>query len=162
MRYLSVSKSLRRSTAPESARAIDSEKTPLTDNQSIDSTVHASLPPPALKVKKVDYFYSRWSKKWKYQNSGSNVVPEVMTTLPAADGKDDTWQAFCFVVVRKMPNVQVGKEAEPYFRIVVKSPYLLKACVDVVGEIPGLSWNAVPLEVRHNIWRSISTVMMLI
>lgn len=35
--------------------------------QSIASSVQAHLPPPDLKVKRVDHYYSKWSGKWKYQ-----------------------------------------------------------------------------------------------
>jgi hypothetical protein len=146
MRYsISISKSLRRSA--RGPVVVDSEKTPLTDgnDESREVTVRAPLPAPTLKIKKVDHVYGRWSKKWKYQTSGSNAAPEVMS-LPA-DGKDDPWQQFCFVVVREIPR---NEDMEPYFQIVVKSPYLVKACKDVIAEIQGISWNAVPLEVQRH------------
>jgi Domain of unknown function (DUF7025) len=157
MRYLSISKSLRRSNL-EPARVFESEKTPLTaedNDQSTIATGHTPLPPPNLKIKKVDHFYSRWSKKWKYQNSGSNAIPEAMA-LPV-DGKDDPWQNFCFVVVRTLPR---REEKEPTFQIVVKSPYLLKACKDVIAEVQGVSWNAVPLEVSCDAFCSESCTML--
>ena len=56
-----------------------------------------------LKVKRVDYFWSTWSKAWKYKNTGSGVVAEAMR--PVGNGSDnDPWQNFCFVVVRKFPD----------------------------------------------------------
>ncbi|KAF8491026.1 P-loop containing nucleoside triphosphate hydrolase protein [Gautieria morchelliformis] len=141
MRY-SFSKSLRRST--RGPVVVDSEKTPLADgnDESAVVTLHVPLPALTLKIKKVDHVYSRWSKKWKYQTSGSNAIPEPMSLSP--DGNDDSWQQFCFVVVREIPR----REAlEPYFQIVVKSPYLLKACKDVIGEVEGISWNnTLPLD----------------
>lgn len=113
-----------------------------------DSTVQASsqlvpLQPAPLKIKKVDHFYSRWQKKWKYTTTGSNIIPEMR--LVPSDVKDE-WQQFCFVVVREIPD---DPKLSPYFRIVVKSSYLLQACKDVIGEVVGVSWNAVPLTVRH-------------
>jgi hypothetical protein len=99
--------------------------------------------PPNLKVKRVDYYYSRWSRKWKYQNSGSNVIPE-LRPLPS-EGKEDPWQEFCFVVVRTIPKSS-DQGIEPSFKVVIKSPYLLKACKDVIQQIVGLSWNSIPLE----------------
>jgi len=129
----------------------DGEKMPLTADDGEQATPEAITPvaPPAptpiahLKVKKVDHFFSRWSKKWKYSNSGANVIPE-LRPLPS-EGKDDPWREYCFVVVREIPD---DKEGLPYFKIVVKSPYLLKACKEVIGEVQGVSWNALPLEVR--------------
>lgn len=40
------------------------------DSQSQTSDTEApdaTLAPPTLKVKRVDYYYSRWSKEWKYR-----------------------------------------------------------------------------------------------
>lgn len=150
MRYLSISKSLKRSSLEPSSQDLETEKTPLTlednNDQCTITSAHTPLPPPNLKIKKVDHFYSRWSKKWKYQNSGSNAIPEAMA-LPV-DGRDDPWQNFCFVVVRTLPR---REDQDMQFHIVVKSPYLLKACKDVIADVQGVSWNVVPLKVRfHN------------
>ena len=111
----------------------------------------APLPSPNLKIKRVDHFWSTWSKCWKYRNTGSGVVAEAVR--PVGNGTDnDPWQNFCFVVVRKLPDPRhadrPGPAGEIKFQIVVKSPYLLKACKDVVGTVPGISWTAEPLEVR--------------
>ena len=123
------------------------EKTPLIDSgdqdQATETTVQGPLPAPNLKIKRVDHFYSRWSKKWKYQNSGSYAIPEAMAP-PSSEGKDDPWHQFCLVVVREIPQ---NGMLDPYFKVVVKSQYLLKACKDVIGEVQGVSWNVVPLEV---------------
>ena len=100
------------------------------------------LPKPNLKVKRVDHFYSRWSNKWKYRDSSSSIIPEIR--LLPSDGKDDPWKEYCFVVIRRIPQEDIE---EPRFSIVVKSPYLLKACKDVIGKVASVSWNAVPLEV---------------
>ena len=106
----------------------------------------APLTPPTLKVKRVDYYWSRWAKAWKYKNMGEKVTPE--TVALGASSSNDPWQSFCFVVVRTFPrNRQGEEEKEPTFHIVVKSPYLLQACKDVIQTIPGLSWNDDPLEV---------------
>lgn len=59
-------------------------------------------------------------------------------------GKEDLWTQFCFIVVRMVP--QPEDEGISY-KVVVKSPYLLTACKDVIQDVPGLSWNSVPLEV---------------
>ncbi|KAI0325259.1 P-loop containing nucleoside triphosphate hydrolase protein [Cubamyces sp. BRFM 1775] len=106
----------------------------------------APLPPLNLKVKRVDHFYSKWSKVWKYRNTGSSFNPEVLLTVGSGnpDGTDP-WQSYCFVIVRKLPQSN-DEPSEPTFNVVVKSPYLLTACKDVVQTIPGISWTAEPLQ----------------
>ncbi|OBZ76351.1 ATPase family AAA domain-containing protein 3B [Grifola frondosa] len=100
----------------------------------------AVFPPPTLKIKRVDHYYSTWSKAWKYRNSGSNVSPEMMRPVVLV-------VAFCFVILRKIPQAhELERGKEITFQVVVKSPYLLKACKDVIQSVPGLSWTAEPLE----------------
>jgi hypothetical protein len=72
------------------------------------------------------------------------VIPE-LRPLPS-DGKDDPWQEFCFVVVRTIPK-SIDQGLEPTFKVVIKSPYLLRACKEVIQQIVGLSWNSIPLEI---------------
>jgi hypothetical protein len=105
-------------------------------------TPSTSLPPPNLKVKRVDYYYSRWSKTWKYKNMGDKVTPE-MVPIGGSSGGNDQWQQYCFVVVRTIPR----KEEEPTFSVIIKSHYLQQACKDVIQYVPGISWNADPLTV---------------
>jgi hypothetical protein len=76
------------------------------------------------------------------QNSGSDVIPE-LRPLPS-EGKDDPWVGFCFIVKRTVPQQE---DKDITFKVIIKSPYLLKACKDVIKEIAGLSWNSIPLEV---------------
>lgn len=106
-------------------------------------TSSVPLPPANLKVKRVDYYYSRWSKTWKYKNMGDKVTPE-MAPLGGSSGGNDQWQQYCFVVIRTIPRKD---EQEPVFSVVIKSPYLLQACKDVIQYVPGISWNADPLTV---------------
>ncbi|KAI0649735.1 P-loop containing nucleoside triphosphate hydrolase protein [Trametes meyenii] len=106
-----------------------------------------ALPPPNLKIKRVDNYWSTWSDAWKYRNTGSGVIAEAVRPV-GGGGANDPWQNFCFVVVRKFPQVS-KHDLDPKqitFKIVIKSPYLLKACQDVVGEVRGISWTADPLE----------------
>jgi len=142
-RYLPGSNStFRRASVIESEKdLLGTDSTEQSTIASIASTVQGPLPAPNLKVKRVDHYYSKWSRRWKYQNSGSNVIPE-LRPIPS-DGKEDPWASFCFVVIRTLPQ-QEGKEIT--FKVVIKSPYLLKACKDVIQEIVGLSWNSIPLE----------------
>ncbi|KAI0672123.1 P-loop containing nucleoside triphosphate hydrolase protein [Trametes maxima] len=106
-----------------------------------------ALPPPNLKIKRVDNYWSTWSNAWKYRNTGSGVIAEAVRPV-GSGGANDPWQNFCFVVVRKFPQVS-KHELDPKqitFKIVIKSPYLLKGCQDVIGEVRGISWTADPLE----------------
>ncbi|GJJ06516.1 hypothetical protein Clacol_000708 [Clathrus columnatus] len=134
-----LSKPLRSATHPV-VHGYNNEKVEDARTESDGTLPPQPIEPAYLKIKKVDHYYSRWQKKWKYANTGSNVIPE-MRVAPS-DSKDE-WQQFCFVVVREIPD---GADIPPYFRIVVKSPYLLRACKEVVGEVVGVSWTVVPLQ----------------
>ncbi|KAF9258542.1 P-loop containing nucleoside triphosphate hydrolase protein [Marasmius fiardii PR-910] len=96
---------------------------------------------PSLKIKKVDHYYSKWSKEWKYRNTSSKITVESGRIMGRASGM---WKEFNFVLVRKIPQEE-GKD--PMFKIVIKSEYLIKACKDVIVSWPGISWNLDPLEV---------------
>ena len=112
-------------------------------------TPSAPPPPPNLKVKRVEYFYSSWSKAWKYRNTASKVKADVLQTIGNGDSSGvDPWVSYCFVVVRKIPQPVDGEQGEPTFQVVVKSPYLLIALKDVIQKVQGISWTAEPLEVR--------------
>ncbi|RDB27282.1 ATPase family AAA domain-containing protein 3B [Hypsizygus marmoreus] len=114
------------------------------DNESKVSTVvreNEPLPAPSLKVKRVDHYYSKWSKTWKYRNMNSKVTVEIIPILQS--GVNDPWKDYSFVIVRKVPKQE---SQEPTFKIVVKSEYIVKACKEVVQNWPGISWNSDPLE----------------
>jgi len=51
------------------------------DNESKASTVvrEELLPVPSLKVKRVDYYYSRWGKTWKYRVCNIIIVGMIFT-----------------------------------------------------------------------------------
>lgn len=119
------------------------EKSENNDLESATSTVirEEPLTPPSLKIKRVDHYYSRWSKGWKYRNTSSKVTVESVPMLRSGD--NDPWKDYSFVVVRKMPRME---NLDPTFKIVIKSEYLLKALKDVVESWPGISWNSDPLE----------------
>ena len=108
------------------------------------STLRAPLSPPSLKVKRVDHYFSRWQKKWKYENTGTNIIPELRPLPESSSGGDDPWQVFCLVVIREIPREQ---DRDPYFKTHIKSPYLIQACKEVIKEMVGLSWTAIPLQV---------------
>ncbi|KAF9482979.1 P-loop containing nucleoside triphosphate hydrolase protein [Pholiota conissans] len=106
-----------------------------------------NLPPPALKVKRVDYYYSWWTKSWKYRNMSANVTVETVPII--GGGSNDIWKDFTFVIVRTLSRQE---NVEPSFKIVIKSGYLLKACKDVIQSWPGISWNNDPLEMDPEIF----------
>ncbi|KAF9256971.1 P-loop containing nucleoside triphosphate hydrolase protein [Marasmius fiardii PR-910] len=101
-----------------------------------------TLEPPSLKVKRVDHYYSRWSRQWKYRNTSSKIIVEPGPTVARVNGM---WKEFNFVLVRRIPRKEWE---EPTFKIVIKSQYLIKACKDVIVSWPGVSWNSDPLEVE--------------
>ncbi|KAJ7633647.1 hypothetical protein DFH06DRAFT_1437667 [Mycena polygramma] len=119
------------------------------DTESQASTVvrDEPLPPASSKIKRVDYFYSRWSKGWKYKNMNSKVTVETLPIL--GGGGNDPWKEYNFVVVRTIPEQE---NRQPTFKIVIKSEYLLKACKDVIQTWPGVSWHADPLELEPEIF----------
>ncbi|KAI3604465.1 p-loop containing nucleoside triphosphate hydrolase protein [Moniliophthora roreri] len=99
------------------------------------------LAPPSLKIKRVDHYYSKWYKDWRYRITSSNVTAE---SIPVPSrGANDPWKDFSFIFVRRLSQVE-GKE--PTFKMIIKSEYVLKACKDVIGSWPGISWNSDPLE----------------
>lgn len=119
-----------------------------TDSDTVQSDIASNIQEPLaalnLKVKKVDYYYSNWARKWKYKNSesGSSVIPEMRSML--SDGKDD-WGQFCFVVIK---TIHQDEKQEPTFTVVIKSSYLRKAFQDVMQErFAGPSWDSVHIEV---------------
>ena len=96
------------------------------------------------------------------QNMSSKVTVETLPILPGGSGSNDVWKDFSFVyehlvthfsltdvfrysrIVRTLPRQE---HADPTFKLVVKSEYILKACKDVIQSWPGVSWNNDPLEV---------------
>ncbi|KAF7354269.1 AAA domain-containing protein [Mycena venus] len=119
------------------------------DNESKVSTIvrDEPLPPASTKIKRLDYYYSRWSKGWKYKNMNSKVTVETLPIL--GGGGNDPWKEYSFVVVRTIPQQE---NRQPTFKVVIKSEYLLKACQDVIQTWPGVSWHADPLELEPEIF----------
>ncbi|KAJ3837895.1 P-loop containing nucleoside triphosphate hydrolase protein [Lentinula raphanica] len=122
------------------------------DNESTASTVvHEAATPPSLKIKRVDHYYSRWYKSWRYKNTSSTITVESVPLINR--GESDPWKDYLFVIVRTIPdsNGNVAKP-EPTFKFVIKSEYILKACKDVIQSWPGISWNSDPLEIDPEIF----------
>ncbi|KAI0372577.1 P-loop containing nucleoside triphosphate hydrolase protein [Pilatotrama ljubarskyi] len=148
-RFLSLSRSPslpRNNASHEKHVEDDQQSTTALVSGSAPPELPAPLAPASFKVKRVDNYYSSSAKAWKYRNTGSSANLEAIFTIRngTRDGKDP-WQSYCFVVVRKLPHPDEDG-AEPTFRVVVKSPYLLAACKDVIRKVQGVSWTAEPLE----------------
>ncbi|KAF8202628.1 P-loop containing nucleoside triphosphate hydrolase protein [Mycena galopus ATCC 62051] len=120
------------------------------DDESKVSTIVKDEPLPAAstKIKRLDYYYSRWSKGWKYKTMNSRVTVETLPVIGGGGG-NDPWKEYSFVVVRTIPQQE---NRQPTFKIVIKSEYLLKACQDVIQTWPGVSWHADPLELEPEIF----------
>ncbi|KAH7871023.1 P-loop containing nucleoside triphosphate hydrolase protein [Lentinula edodes] len=125
-----------------------------TDEKDTDSTastiVHEAVAPPSLKIKRVDHYYSRWYKAWRYRNTSSTITVESVPLINR--GENDPWKDYLFVIVRRLPDSNATGSKEPSFRFVVKSEYILKACKDVIQSWPGISWNSDPLEIDPEIF----------
>ena len=140
-------------TASEKDQDNVSEALSSSTSDASDATA-VPLAAPNLKVKRVDYYYSRWSKSWKYKNMGDKVTPEKIPL--GSTSSNDAWQGFCFVVVRTLSR----NDEEPTFHLVIKSPYLVQAFKAVMQEIRGISWTADPLQVRNRLMLSLMPLML--
>ena len=156
------------------------------DDESKVSTVipEVPLPAPTLKYKRLDYYYSRWGKGWKYrvralssfscQSLSSGIITEYEPKGHRRDAPNyEGWrprplERFLLrvspqippsprnmkpdhqlpSVVRTLPQTE-DTRAKPTFKVVIKSGYIRKACKEVIQTLPGVSWNADPLEVRE-------------
>ncbi|KAJ4467256.1 P-loop containing nucleoside triphosphate hydrolase protein [Lentinula aciculospora] len=123
------------------------------DEKDTDSTastvVQEAATPPSLKIKRVDHYYSRWYKAWKYKNTSSVITVESVPLINRME--NDPWKDYLFVIVRSIPDSDRNRNKEPTFKFVVKSEYILKACKDVIQSWPGISWNSDPLEIDPEI-----------
>jgi hypothetical protein len=108
------------------------------------------LQAPTLKFKRLDFYYSGWGRQWKYKNMNAKVSVE-NRPMKGSHGDNDPWKEFCFVVVRTMPDPK-DQISKPTFKVVIKSPYILKACKDVIQALSGISWNSEPLELDPEIF----------
>lgn len=154
------------------------------DRESKTSTVlppkDEPLPIPSLKVKRVDHYYSKWYKQWRYRVCSSSHSHSTVLTLSfcrtPAPRSPSRQSPSCAVarttfgrssplcehhilhlmyslltlrsIIRRMPR---NENLEATFKVIIKSPYLIEACKDVIKTWPGISWNSDPLEVNSSI-----------
>ena len=107
------------------------------------------------RVKTVDHYWHAEEKAWKHKDTTSDVPAELVQPVGSGASSDD-WEEFCFVVVRRHPKPKENNEGtrQIAFEIVVKSPYLLKACKEVMAHVRGISWNSPPVTVSPGCPRS--------
>ena len=119
-----------------------------------------TTPPPSdglpifkLDVKYVDAKYNEEDPAgWQNEDTPNpGDVPAELVQPLGMETSDDSWDDYCFVIVRKHPTPEQKAQGDRQvcFEIVVKSSYLLKACKDVIGDISGLSWDSQPVIVRR-------------
>ncbi|PIL28925.1 hypothetical protein GSI_08972 [Ganoderma sinense ZZ0214-1] len=114
--------------------------TPATTASSVD------VAPLNLDVKFVD---SRWDEEtdsWKYNDTANPDIAAELVQPMGADATDsDSWEAYCFVVVRKHSKMSEDSRRTITFEIVLKSPYLITACQSVMADVRGVSWTSQPI-----------------
>lgn len=103
-----------------------------------------------MHVKTVDHYWNASDKAWKHKDADSDVPAELVQPVGGGANTDD-WKEYGFVVVRKMPDPRnrLPNDQIIKFKILVKDAHLMKACREVIGQVPGLSWNNEPVEVSH-------------
>ncbi|KAI1786224.1 P-loop containing nucleoside triphosphate hydrolase protein [Ganoderma leucocontextum] len=98
------------------------------------------------KIKSVDHYWNANDRAWRYEDSQSEIPAEAVQPVGSSAASSDDWKEFCFVVVREIPDPRLTLDPTIRFKIVVKSPHLHKACKDIMGNTPGLSWNSDSVE----------------
>ncbi|KAK2461348.1 hypothetical protein APHAL10511_006633 [Amanita phalloides] len=113
--------------------------------------VHA--PMPSFQVKRVDCYYSSWSKSWKYRNMSNKIFaepspPTRSTSIVSNTPADDKWKDYAMVLVRIIP---IDKHMKPGYRYVIKSTHVRSVCEDVIRSWPGIKWDSDPLEISPQV-----------
>lgn len=100
-----------------------------------------------MRTKTVDLYWNAEEKGWKNKDTISDVPAELVE--PVGGGSNtDQWEEYDFVIVRRFPDPRRPQKPTIGFKVVVKSVHLLQVCQKVIGQVPGLSWNTQPVEVR--------------
>ncbi|KAJ7932166.1 P-loop containing nucleoside triphosphate hydrolase protein [Mycena leptocephala] len=122
---------------------------PAEDSESKASTTEVGedepLPPALLKTKSVDYFYSTWSRTWKYRKMSTKATAETLPVLSSANNFGP-WREYGLVLVRTVPQ---DKNSEPTFQIVINSEYIMRACQNVFPGWGGAHWHEDQVETVH-------------
>ncbi|KAJ7934185.1 P-loop containing nucleoside triphosphate hydrolase protein [Mycena leptocephala] len=123
---------------------------PAEDSESKASTTEVGedepLPPALLKTKSMDYFYSTWSRTWKYRKMSTKATAETLPVLSSANNFGP-WREYGLIsLVRTVPQ---DKNSEPTFQIVINSEYIMRACQNVFPGWGGAHWHEDQVETVH-------------
>ena len=130
------------SSGSDAEVATSTPPTPATAAPSVD------VAPLNLDIKLVDSRWDEESDSWKHSDTTNLDIPAEQVQPMGAESTDsNSWEQYCFVVVRKHSKSQEKSQRTIQFEIVIKSTYLLKACQDVIGDIRSISWSSQPIEV---------------
>ena len=145
--------------ATDAASIVDTTRDVTSETATPSASTAPTTPPPgeetpasSLDVKYVDSRYKEEDPSgWEYEDTPNpGDVPAELVQPLGIETTDDSWDEYCFVVVRKYPTPEekASGNRQIVFEIVIKSVYLLKACKDVIGDVRGLSWSSQPVTVR--------------
>ncbi|KAH9925953.1 P-loop containing nucleoside triphosphate hydrolase protein [Epithele typhae] len=132
------------------------ESTPSTSSTGADtaSTTPSTPAEPSdfhLDIKYVDSRYKEDPEGWENEDTpnAGDVAAELVQPL-GMETSDESWDGYCFVVVRKHPTPEekANGNRQIRFEIVLKSRYLVQACQEVMGDLPGISWTSQPVTLR--------------
>ncbi|PIL28926.1 hypothetical protein GSI_08973 [Ganoderma sinense ZZ0214-1] len=127
----------------DSSSSINVEAARSTTPTPATATSSVAVAPLNLDVKFID---SRWDERyqsWMYNDTANPEIPaELVQPVGTEAEGSDCREKYCFVVVRKYSRDLVPTIN---FEIVLKSPYLITACKNVMADVPGVSWNSEPI-----------------
>lgn len=119
-------------------------------SSSTSATTVEEQTPLNLDIKFVDSRYEEEKNVWEYEDTKNLDIPAEQVQPLGTNTADDknSWEKYCFVVVRKHLRVPQGQPRTIVIEIVIKSPYLRTACKEVMQGLSGISWVSEPLTVR--------------
>ena len=134
------------SSGSEAEVVTSSPPTPATAASSVD------VAPLNLDVKFVDSRWDEESDSWKHSDTTNPDIPAEQVQPMGAEATDsDSWEQYCFVVVRKHSKTSENSRRTITFEIVLKSPYLITACRNIMSDVRGVSWNSQPITVSTSV-----------
>lgn len=106
-----------------------------TTSTGITPTVAVDLPPLTLMILSVEW---RWDSDSKYTEIPTPDTPAEQMQPIGDDAalNNDSWKEYCFVVAQTRSTGAIT------FKIFLMSPYIIKACRDVMVGVPGISWDS--------------------
>lgn len=137
-----ASESTSSSTGSTAEATTSTIATPATTSSSVD------VAPLNLDIKFVDSQWDEESDSWKYNDTVNPDTPAELVQPMGAEATDsNSWEEYCFVVVRKLSKNSENPRRTITFEIILKSPYLIQACRNVMADVRGISWTSQPITV---------------